>query len=93
MKWLLRLFRRMSSERDLDKELRFHLDEQTRDNMARGMNEAEAERGPASSSERRRQSRSNAGRPEEAHGLRICYGTCESPAGVYERSLASGWLH
>ena len=44
MNWLLDLFRRNSHERCLDSELRFHLEQQTRDNIAAGMNPEVARR-------------------------------------------------
>src|SRR5262245_26427284 len=44
MSWLRRLFSRPKLERDLDKELRFHLDYQIRDLIAQGVDPREAER-------------------------------------------------
>ncbi len=44
MNWLKRLFNRRRMEADLEKELEFHLDEQTRDALKNGADEAEARR-------------------------------------------------
>jgi macrolide transport system ATP-binding/permease protein len=44
MKWLARLLRRSKQEEDLEKELRFHLDEHTNDLIARGYRPEEARR-------------------------------------------------
>ena len=44
MRRLLRLFRISRAERDLDRELRFHLDQQIADNLATGMTPEEARR-------------------------------------------------
>src|SRR6202451_1642995 len=44
MNWLLDLFRRKSHEGRLDSELRFHLEQQTKDNIAAGMNPEVARR-------------------------------------------------
>jgi predicted permease len=44
MSWLSRLFHRRALERDLDKELRFHLDEDARHHTAVGVDAIEAER-------------------------------------------------
>jgi len=42
--WLLRLFRKSRAESDLDKELRFHLEQQIADSVAAGMSPEEARR-------------------------------------------------
>jgi len=39
-----RLFHKFRAERELDRELRFHLDQQIADNLAAGMNPNEARR-------------------------------------------------
>src|SRR6267142_1898146 len=44
MPWLDRLFRERRSERQLDSELRFHVEQQIRDYTAQGMNAEEARR-------------------------------------------------
>jgi len=44
MHWLSRLFRKSRTESDLDKELRFHMDQQIADNVAAGMSPEEARR-------------------------------------------------
>lgn len=44
MSWIGRLLRRRAMERDLDKELRFHLDEEARRHTAVGVDPREAER-------------------------------------------------
>ncbi|HEV2224974.1 MAG TPA: ABC transporter permease [Candidatus Acidoferrales bacterium] len=44
MRWLRRLFRRGKLDKQLDSELRFHVEQQTADNIAAGMNPAEARR-------------------------------------------------
>jgi predicted permease len=44
MRWLTRLFRRGKLETQLDSELRFHVEQQTADNIAAGMSPAEARR-------------------------------------------------
>src|SRR5688572_28315001 len=44
MRWLMRLLRRNRLERDLERELRFHLEAQTRDLMRSGWSRAAAER-------------------------------------------------
>jgi predicted permease len=44
MSWLSRLFRRRKQEAQLDSELRFHVEQQTADNIAAGMNPDEARR-------------------------------------------------
>jgi predicted permease len=44
MRWLLRLFRRRALERDLDRELRFHIEQHVRDLMSYGVTQREAER-------------------------------------------------
>jgi len=44
MNWLSRLFRRGKLETQLDSELRFHVEQQTADNIAAGMSPAEARR-------------------------------------------------
>ena len=44
MSWVNRLFRRNSKDKDIDKELRFHIEEQTSDNIATGMNPEHARR-------------------------------------------------
>ena len=44
MNRLRRLFRKSRSERELDKELRFHLEQQIADNIAAGMPHEEARR-------------------------------------------------
>ena len=44
MNWLFDIFRRKSQERCLDSELRFHLEQQTKDNIAAGMNPEVARR-------------------------------------------------
>jgi hypothetical protein len=42
--WLVRFFRKSKLERQLDWELRFHVEQQTADNIAAGMNPDEARR-------------------------------------------------
>jgi predicted permease len=44
MRWLSRLFHRRKQEAQLDSELRFHIEQQTADNIAAGMNPDEARR-------------------------------------------------
>jgi putative ABC transport system permease protein len=44
MRWLSRLFRRSEQDAQLDSELRFHVEQQTADNIAAGMNPDEARR-------------------------------------------------
>ena len=44
MRWLHRLFHKSRAERELDRELQFHLDQQIADNLAVGMNPTEARR-------------------------------------------------
>jgi len=44
MRWLTRLFRKSKLETQLDSELRFHVEQQIADNIAAGMNPAEARR-------------------------------------------------
>jgi putative ABC transport system permease protein len=44
MGWLKALFRRNALERDIDREFRFHIDELTEQNIARGMSPGEAHR-------------------------------------------------
>src|SRR5215469_2920446 len=44
MRWLGRLFRKSRAEKNLDKELRFHLEQQIADYVARGMSTEEARR-------------------------------------------------
>ena len=44
MRWFQRLFHRSRAERDLDRELRFHLERQISDNLAAGMSPTEARR-------------------------------------------------
>ena len=44
MRWLTRLFRRRKLDAQLDSELRFHVEQQTADNIAAGMSPAEARR-------------------------------------------------
>lgn len=44
MRWLSRLFHRSKQDAQLDSELRFHVEQQTADNIAAGMNPAEARR-------------------------------------------------
>ncbi|MGH9342815.1 MAG: permease prefix domain 1-containing protein [Terriglobia bacterium] len=44
MRWYRRLFRRARTEKQLDKELRFHLEQQIADYVANGMNPEEARR-------------------------------------------------
>jgi putative ABC transport system permease protein len=44
MGWIRRLFRKSRAERELDRELQFHLDQQIADNLAAGMNPREARR-------------------------------------------------
>jgi len=44
MRWLRRLFRKRVLDNQLDSELRFHVEQQTADNIAAGMNPAEARR-------------------------------------------------
>ena len=44
MRWLSRFFHRSKQDAQLDSELRFHVDQQTADNIAAGMNPAEARR-------------------------------------------------
>jgi hypothetical protein len=44
MSWLTRLFRKSKLERRLDSELRFHVEQQTTENIAAGMNPDEARR-------------------------------------------------
>ena len=44
MRWLRRVFRKSMVEKQLDAELRFHLDEQAKDNVAAGMRPEDAER-------------------------------------------------
>ena len=44
MSWLFELFRRKSNEQRLDSELRFHLEQQTKDNIAAGMSPEMARR-------------------------------------------------
>ncbi|MFI5097314.1 MAG: ADOP family duplicated permease [Candidatus Acidiferrales bacterium] len=44
MRWLQRLFHKSSAERELDQELRFHLEQQILDNLAAGMSPEEARR-------------------------------------------------
>ncbi len=44
MRWFQRLFHRSRAERDLDRELRFHLERQISDNLAAGMPPTEARR-------------------------------------------------
>jgi putative ABC transport system permease protein len=44
MRWLVRLFRKSRAEKHLDKELRFHLEEQIADYVAAGMSAEEARR-------------------------------------------------
>src|SRR5665213_2771333 len=44
MKWFPALLRRKSQDRELDSELRFHLEQQVRENMATGMSPEEASR-------------------------------------------------
>ena len=44
MNWLSRLFHKSRAESELDKELRFHLEQQVTDNLAAGMSAEEARR-------------------------------------------------
>jgi hypothetical protein len=44
MKWSRRLFRRRKQEEELEKELRFHLDQHTADLIAQGLDTEEARR-------------------------------------------------
>ena len=44
MHWLRRLFRKQQSEKQLDVELRFHIERQISDNIAKGMAPQEARR-------------------------------------------------
>ena len=44
MRWLRRLFRKRALDKQLDSELRFHVEQQIADNIAAGMNPAEARR-------------------------------------------------
>ncbi len=44
MRWLTRLFRKRALDNQLDSELRFHIEQQIAENMASGMNAAEARR-------------------------------------------------
>ena len=44
MKWWQRLFRRRKQEEELEKELRFHLDQHTADLIAQGLDPEEARR-------------------------------------------------
>jgi putative ABC transport system permease protein len=44
MRWVRRLFRKEAVERQLDAELRFHIEQQTSDYIAEGMNPTEARR-------------------------------------------------
>ncbi|HEV2616750.1 MAG TPA: ABC transporter permease [Candidatus Acidoferrales bacterium] len=44
MRWLARLFRKGKQDAQLDSELRFHVEQQTADNIAAGMNPGEARR-------------------------------------------------
>src|SRR5262245_58393381 len=59
MKWLSRLFRRRKQEEELEKELRFHLDQHTSDLIAQGHSPEEA----------RRRSRVALGGPEQVKEL------------------------
>src|SRR5215218_9841023 len=47
MSWWSSLFRKARLERDLDRELRFHLEQQIRDNLAAGMSPDQARRSAA----------------------------------------------
>src|SRR5215472_15446605 len=44
MGWIRRLFDRRRQEQEFDRELQFHIDQLTRDNLARGMTPDEAHR-------------------------------------------------
>jgi hypothetical protein len=46
MHWTRRLFHKPRAERELDQELRFHLEQQILDNLAAGMSSEEARRAP-----------------------------------------------